>query len=425
MKRRTFVKNTLPLVALPGLVKGVPLGALTWPTSEGVPNTDGKILVMIELNGGNDGLNTIIPIDQYKNLRDVRGNILIPENRILPLSGTNIVGLHPSLKPLQALYDRKMMTVVQGVGYPNFNYSHFRASDILQTSSGADNSNVSTGFLGRYLNKLNPQYPKGYPNNQSPDPLAITVGPVPISTMLQGNTMSMGLSISSSSSFYNLVSGVSADAPLTNAGKEVNFMRRISSLTTQYEGAIKQAGQKQQNLSGKYPEKNEVAENLKIIAQLIGGGLQTSVYVTTQFNYDHHNAQVDTADPTKGKHAGLLSHLAEAIDAFLDDLQLMGMQDRVLCMVYSEFGRRIKSNASYGTDHGSAQPFMFFGTQLKSGFIGHNPVIHDNITVADNLEMQNDYRSVYTTILKKWFNASDDNISASVLATFPQLDLFK
>jgi len=424
MKRRTFVKNTLPLIALPSLVKGIPMGALTWP-AESTPNTGSKILVMIELNGGNDGLNTIIPLDQYKNLLDARSNILIPEKQVLRLAGTSITGMHPSLKPLQALYDQKMMAIVQGVGYPNFNYSHFRASDILQTASGADNSNVSTGFLGRYLNKHNPQYPKGYPSDQSPDPLALTVGQVPISTILQGNTMSMGMTISSSSSFYNLVSGVNMDAPETNSGKEVRFMRRISSLTTQYDSAIQRAGQKQQNLSTKYPEKNDVAENLKVIAQLIGGGLRTSVYITTQFNYDHHNAQVDTADPSRGKHSGLLNTLSGAIDAFIDDLHLMGVQDRVLCMVYSEFGRRIKSNASYGTDHGSAQPFMFIGTQLKHGFVGHNPVIKDNVTVADNLEMQHDYRSVYTAILKKWFSASDDDITASVLGNFPSIDLFK
>lgn len=425
MKRRSFVKNTIPLIALPGLVKGMPLGAFTWPAGQGNQDTGNKILVMIELNGGNDGLNTIIPIDQYKNLIAARENILIPEKKILPLSGTDIVGLHPSLKPLQELYNQKLMAIVQGIGYPNFNYSHFRASDILQTSSGADNSNVSTGFLGRYLNKKNPQYPKGYPSNQSPDPLALTVGPVPISTVLQGNTMSMGMTISSSSSFYNLVGGVSSEAPSTNMGKELSFMREISSLTTQYDNSVKRAGQKQQNLSTRYPEKTDLAENLKVIAQLIGGGLQTQVYITTQFNYDHHNAQVDTADSTKGKHAELLSRLSEAVAAFMDDLQLMGMQDRVLCMVYSEFGRRIKSNASYGTDHGSAQPFMFIGTQVNGGIIGHNPVIQDNVTVADNLVMQHDYRSVYTTILKHWFGAGDEEITASVLGSFPQLDLFK
>lgn len=424
MKRRTFVKNSIPLIALPGLVKGIPIGAFAAPAAGSSTNPDGKILVIIELNGGNDGLNTIIPIDQYKNLINARGNILIPEKKILPLAGTGIAGLHPSLKPLQSLYNQKMMAIVQGIGYPNFSYSHFRAVDILQTASGADNA-VTTGFLGRYLSQHNKQYPKGYPNAGNPDPLALTVGPVPTSTLLQGRTISMGLNISSSSNFYDLVAGVNMDAPATNSGKELDFMRQTSSLTTQYDNAIKQAGRKQQNLSGKYPEKNDVAQNLKIIAQLIGGGLKTSVYITTQFNYDHHNAQVDTADTTKGKHADLLNTFSEAITAFLDDLQLMGIHDRVMCMVYSEFGRRIKSNASYGTDHGSAQPWMFIGTQVKGGITGHNPVIAEKVTVADNLEMQHDYRSVYTTLLKKWFNAPDDDIAASVPGNFPILDLFK
>ena len=429
MKRKTFLQRALPVATLPFFINGLSFKAFGRGSSfeqmlRSATQTD-RVLVLIQLNGGNDGLNTVIPVDQYSALSAARSNILINQNLVLPLNGTAATGLHPSLTGIQNLYNDQKVAIVQGVSYPNPSFSHFRATDIWLTAADS-NQTLSTGWVGRFLDQEYPGYPTGYPNANDPDPLALQIGNV-VSTALQGSAVSMGIAITSSSSFYQLTSGSYDPAPNTPAGHELSFIRETSIQTQQYASVIKNAALAQTNLSTLYPATgtNSLADQLKIVAQLIGGGLQTRVYMCNLGGFDTHNSQVAASGGTEtGNHADLLKTLSDAITAFEDDITLMGQQDRVIGMTFSEFGRRIKSNASLGTDHGSSLPVILFGSKVRGGLVGANPVIPANATVDDNLAMQHDFRSIYTSILKNWFCIPDGEVSAAMLQTFQTLDLF-
>ncbi|HWB61881.1 MAG TPA: DUF1501 domain-containing protein, partial [Chitinophagales bacterium] len=268
-------------------------------------------------------------------------------------------------------------------------------------------------------------YPTGYPNATYPDPLALQIGSV-VSPTLQGPSVNMGIAITSSSDFYQLTSGNYDQAPNTPAGHELTFIRETSLQTQAYSTSIINAANAQQNLSTLYPTAgaNALADQLKIVAQLIGGGLQTKVYMVSIGSFDTHSAQVSaTGGNETGTHANLLSQLSVAINAFMDDITLMQKADRVLGMTFSEFGRRIISNGSQGTDHGTAEPVFLFGSQVKGGFIGSNPVIPQNAGVNDNIAMQTDFRSVYASVLKNWFCVPDDELNNTMLASYPILDI--
>lgn len=429
MKRKSFIKRALPVATLPFLINGLSFKAFGEGSAfaemlAGAAQTD-RVLVLIQLNGGNDGLNTVIPLDQYSALSAARSNIMINQNLVLPLNGSIATGLHPSLTGLQNLYNDQKVAIVQAVSYPNPSFSHFRATDIWLTASDSSQT-LDTGWVGRFLDQEYTGYPAGYPNGTNPDPLALQIGNV-VSSALQGPTVNMGIAITSSSSFYQLTTGNYDPAPSTPAGHELSFIRATSIQTQQYATVIKSAALAQANLSTQYPTAgtNSLADQLKIVAQLIGGGLQTKVYMVNLGGFDTHNSQVaNTGGTETGDHANLLKKLSDAIAAFEDDITLMGKQDRVLGMTFSEFGRRIKSNASLGTDHGSALPVILFGSKVKGGLVGTNPVIPASVTSADNLDMQYDFRSIYTSILKNWFCIPDAEISAVMLQTFQTLDLF-
>ena len=279
--------------------------------------------------------------------------------------------------------------------------------------------------MGRFLDQKYPNYPHGYPNADAPDPPAIQVGSV-MSTALQGPAVGLGMAITSTSSFYDLTMGTYDPAPDTHAGHELNFMRMVANETQQYTAVLKSAAKAQKNLSKLYPAEglNPLADQLKIVAQLIGGGLKTKVYLVTLDGFDTHGGQVEQSDPVKGKHSELLSQLSAGIAAFQDDIELMGKQDKVMGMTFSEFGRRIKSNASLGTDHGSSGPIILFGSKVKPGLTGHNPEIPTKVTVDNNLTLQHDFRSVYASVLRGWFNASEAELSKVLPGMPPTLQLF-
>lgn len=373
----------------------------------------GRVLVLIQLNGGNDGLNTVIPLDQYSALSSCRSNILIPSSKVLSLAGTTVTGLNPAMTGIRTMYNGGIVNIVQGVSYPNPNYSHFRATDIWNSASDA-NQYINTGWLGRYLEATYTGFPTGYPNATMPDPLAIQIGNG-VSPVLQGPQVSMGMAISDINSFYNIVNGTVDPAPSTPAGHELTFVRYISQQTQAYTSVIQTAANNSTTLSSKYPSSgNSLSDQLKIVARLIKGGLQTPVYVVSMGSFDTHSNQVDATDHSIGTQANLLGQLSTAVNAFYDDLRLMGVDSRVAAMTFSEFGRRIMSNASGGTDHGSSEPVFVFGPGVNPGIIGSNPNIPKTVTVNDNLPMQMDYRSIYSAVLADWFGM-DPTLLPSVL----------
>lgn len=428
MKRRTFIQNTAAATAGATLLSGFPIGAYGYsPELAALTNattaTD-KVLVIIQLQGGNDGLNMIIPRDQYAALLAARANIALPESAVLPL--TAATGIHPAMATAQQLFQNGQLGVVQSVGYPTPNFSHFRATDIWTSGSSSDVT-WTTGWGGRYLDGEFPGYPTGYPSAQNPDPLAISIGSV-VSNCVQGPAVNMGMAIASTSSFYQLLSGGVDAAPNTPAGHELTFIRQVVSQTQVYTTTIQTAAAKAKNLSPLYPTagQNALADQLKIVAQLVAGGLGTRIYVCQFGGFDLHSLQVPaTGSTTTGAHATLLGKLADGINAFQDDLRRLGVQDRVVGLTFSEFGRRIKSNSGSGTDHGAAAPLLVFGAQANPIVHGPNPALPPNAGVNDNLAMQFDFRSVYTSILKDWFQVPPATLTALFGQAFPYVPVIK
>jgi uncharacterized protein (DUF1501 family) len=427
MKRRDFLQTTAAATTSVALLSGFPIGAYGYsPELAALTNaTSGtdKVLVIIQLQGGNDGLNMIIPRDQYAAIMAARANIALPESAVLPL--TTATGIHPAMATAQQLFKNGQLGVVQSVGYPTPNFSHFRATDIWTSGSSSDVV-LTTGWAGRYLDSEFVGYPTGYPSTANPDPLAISIGSV-VSNCVQGPTVNMGMAIASTSSFYQLLSGGVDAAPATPAGHELTFIREVISQTQVYTKTIQAAASKAKNLSPLYPAagQNSLADQLKIVAQLIAGGLSTRIYVCQLGGFDTHAAQVVAGNTTTGVHATLLGKIADGINAFQDDLHRLGVEDRVVGMTFSEFGRRIKSNSGSGTDHGAAAPLLVFGTQANPIVHGANPQLPATAGVNDNVAMQFDFRSIYTSILKDWFQVPASTLNVLFGQSFPYVPVIK
>jgi len=229
------------------------------------------------------------------------------------------------------------------------------------------------------------------------------------------------MSISDPSAFYNLFDASEQPVPNTNAGYELSFIRRISKQTNKYATRIKAASDavKQQVT---YPN-SSLANQLKIVSRLIKGGLKTKIYLVNYGGFDTHASQAVATDTSTGTHANLLGAVSEAIGAFQNDIKNQEIEDRVIGMTYSEFGRRIKSNASGGTDHGAAAPLFLFGKNVRGGVFGDNPTIPNNVTVGDNVPYQYDFRTIYNSILKNWFCVKDADNQEIMLKQFPTLNL--
>ena len=426
MKRRDFFRNTLPAaVTLPSIFSGLSVKAFTenHPLVRALlgsaTDTD-KVLVLVQLNGGNDGLNTVIPIEFYGNYFNARPNIAIPQNKILTLNGVTKTGIHPFMTGFQNMYNEGQLAIVQSVGYPSPNFSHFRATDIWMSGSEADQI-INSGWVGRYLNTEYPNFPEGYPTTQMPDPLAIQIGSIS-SLALQGPGTNMGISISNPNNFYDFLDGVEDPVPDTRWGKELKYIRMIGKQTEKYTTVIKAAAARV-TVQGTYPSNNDLARELKIVARLIKGGLKTRIYMVSTGGFDTHSNQTDANDSTIGNHANLLLKVSSAIKAFTDDLKGLGVDDRVIGMTFSEFGRRIKSNASIGTDHGAAAPLFVFGKNVRGGVIGNNPIIPTNVGFNDNIAYQYDFRSIYASILSQWFCVKPTDLQTIMLKNFQEIPL--
>ncbi|MBL7765962.1 MAG: DUF1501 domain-containing protein [Chitinophagaceae bacterium] len=426
MKRRDFLKMG-SLATLAYTINGMPIhtfgqsGLLSMLSKN--RSTNGNILVLIRMSGGNDGLNTIIPLDKYSELSVARPNLLINQPDVLPLNGSSVTGMHPAMTALQNMYNNGKVNIIQGVSYPDPNFSHFRATDIM-FSAADSNTYLETGWVGRYIDNRFPGAPQAYPDANFLDPLSVEIGSS-VSSMFSGVNGLNGLAISSISSFYNIVNGTVDPAPATPAGNELTYIRFISQQTQAYTQVIQNAANLGTNMAT-YPANNNLADQLKIVARLISGGLKTPVYMVNIGGFDTHDNQVDALDHSTGFHADLLKKLSDAIGAFQQDLELLGKDDIVAGCTFSEFGRRIKSNASDGSDHGSGMPMMVFGKKVNPTIIGSNPVIPASATVNDNVAMQHDFRQIYSTILSDWLGLYPSDVT-SVLngQSYQWLPIFK
>jgi uncharacterized protein (DUF1501 family) len=405
MKRRQFIKNVaLTSASLPFVSNGFGMQALSQKLFNFSTGAEDRVLVMIRLNGGNDGLNTVIPLDQYANLMIHRPEIIIPQNQIL--SVTPEVGFHPQMQGMKGLFDQGKMSVVQNVGYPEQNRSHFRSMDIW--TSGSLDVSETRGWLGRYFDSYNPNYPTGYPNVTYPDPFAISMGSE-VTATCQGIAANFSHAVSNPNNAVNLYQGGFVNDG-SYYGEHVEFVGTIIEQTNSFGQVIHAAAQAGSSLSAMYDPSNNLATQLKYVAQMISGGLKTKVYVVSLGGFDTHDNQADATNLQAGTHRGLLKTVSDAIAAFQDDLQLLGLEQRVVGMTFSEFGRQIESNASLGTDHGDAAPLFLFGTCIQSGIIGPNPTIASSLPDQAGIAMQIDFRDVYASILRDWFQVPTNEV---------------
>lgn len=407
MKRRSFVKNlTLASVGTPILLNNMKFQGIGKQLFDVADFAQDRVLVIIRLNGGNDGLNTVIPRDQYANLTIQRNNILIPELSVLPL--TTEVGLHPVMTGMRNMYNDGKLGIIQNVGYPEQNRSHFRSMDIW--SSGLIDNPPSTGWLGRQMDVEYPNYPDAYPNASYPDPFAISMG-YEVSSTCQGLMANFSHAVNNPFDTYNLATSGSLNDG-TYYGSHIEYLTTLINQANAYGGQINAAANAGNTLSTLYDPNNPLAVQLRYVAQMISGGLQSKIYILNIDGFDTHDSQVSSTGTTIGNHADLLKRLSDAVEAFQDDLNLLGLESRVAGMTFSEFGRQVASNASRGTDHGDAAPLMLFGTCLDIDIMGTNPVIGNSIINQEGVPMQIDFRDVYASILRDWFGVSMLDVQA-------------
>lgn len=369
----------------------------------------GKALVIIQLSGGNDGLNTVIPAedDQYFVKRP---DIGIKKDVALPLK--NGMYLNPAMSGMKKLYDQGQVSVLQNIGYNNPDRSHFRATDIWNTGSDAKTV-LDEGWAGRYLSSKYPQFPMNLPRH----PMAIQLGSVE-SLLFQSDLGRFGTVFEDPNLFYQLVNGSVADTdlpPATLAGEELGFLKQVATTSIQYSKVIQDCAAKgKMNIT--YPSTN-LARQLQIVSKLISGGIETPIFLTTIGGFDTHSNQLT-------QHANLWKTISEAVVAFQSDLENMNLADAVSVVTFSEFGRRVNQNGTLGTDHGTAAPMFVIGKTVRGGLIGENPNLK-NVDANGDLKFNYDYRQVYSTILRDHLGVGAVNTQQIFNQSFERLPIYQ
>jgi len=377
LSRRNFLNATLRSSSLIALAPTVP-GFLAQAARAAAPEQDSRVLVVIQLDGGNDGINTVVPFgdEAYAKHRKV---LRLPTDQLIKIN--DHVGLNPAMREAAPLLESGRLAIVPGVGYPNPNRSHFESMAIWQSARLDPEEHNGAGWLGRGLDEI-PRPVEGQPAS-----LYLGTGAPPLA--LRGR-----LAIASA---IERIDDIVLDAPITSAGTSTDdndlaaFVRRstLDAYTTAERMAELARGR---DSSARYPSTG-LAERLRLAARLLKGGYAARVLYTSQSGYDTHSGQLPT-------HGALLSELAGALRAFLDDLAASGLAERVLVLCFSEFGRRVTENGSSGTDHGTAGPLILAGPRVKPGLAGPMPSLLD--LEDDDLKMTVDFRRVYATILESW-----------------------
>lgn len=387
-------------------------------TCDGVED---RVLVLIQLKGGNDGLNMIIPVQQYDLYAALRPSIRIPDagaDKYIDLDNTlpapDKVGLHPVLTGMKDLYDNGALSIVQGVGYQDMNQSHFKGTDLwLSGGDGTpDKNNIGSGWMGRALQAMYPDV-TGAPTADMPDPLGIQIGDPNPSLGFHTETQHqnvINLSGQDPAGFYSLIQTIGG-APLLNVpdteyGEEIAYIQGVENSLSLYAQRISDTFNAGSNALNDYPD-STLANQLKTIARLIAGGCKTKIYLCSMGGFDTHGAQVVENMTTIGNHANLLKNLSDSVKYFFDDLKALGVDDQVTACTFSEFGRTAKENGSLGSDHGTLAPMFLFGKNIKAGVNGTN--VNLGVLTQDNqlMDMQFDYRQVFTTLLQDWLGANN------------------
>ena len=423
MKRRNFIKLTSTASAI-SLLPSQVTASLNIAKSFLDCTISNRKLVLINLAGGNDGLNTIIPLNYYDIYSNLRPNLKIPNSGINSyinldetLDETQQIGLHPSLTGIKNLYDNDLLRIIQSVGYPSQNKSHFASTDIYSTANDGnswDNGNNS-GWIGRFMES----YYAGLMQNSYP--LGVEIGSKSNSLGFHGENehgLSVNINGQDPSGFYSLISGMAGNPPenipISDYGHELEYIIQTDALSNMYSEAISNSFNNGQNAVS-YPD-TDISNQLKTVARLISGGLESKVYMVKLAGFDTHFGQNQGSNDILGDHNDLLTKLSSAVAAFMDDLSAMNLKNDVVGLTYSEFGRKAAENGSLGTDHGEIAPMFVFGAPVKGGVSGFNPDLNE--ASQDNgyqiQTVQYDYRDTLGTLLQDYLGA--DNLALD--ATF-------
>jgi uncharacterized protein (DUF1501 family) len=430
--RREFLRTTMLGSALSWTVPAFLANTFAAMQSEAadsstqiVTGKDNTILVVLQMAGGNDGINTVVPYsnDFYHKARPKLG---LSTQEILKLNEE--IGFHGAMTGFKNLYDAGHLAVVQGVGYPNPNRSHFRSTEIWQTASDSDKTE-KYGWVGRYFdsccagndpttgivigNQLPQSFyaanPKGVCVNNPANYRYMANGQVE-TTYEKLNDMEMARETSTDDNSGGTIGTLAAAQPMTG-GKAVDFIERTALDAQVSSDQIRGIADKVQN-QAVYPN-SQLGNSLKLVAKLIGGGLPTRIYYVSQGGYDTHTGQI-------GRQKQLLQDLGDSTKAFVDDLKAQNNLQRVLVMTFSEFGRRVSENANGGTDHGAAAPMFVIGNKVKAGLFGKYPSLAPQDLFEGDVKFNVDFRSVYAGVLEQWLKVK----SATVLGRqFPALQL--
>jgi uncharacterized protein (DUF1501 family) len=451
--RRLFLTRGVQLLSVAGTVpllldrSGRAMAAEFAANPQGVGRPD-RILVVLQLAGGNDGLNTVIPIsndDYYK----ARPRLGIARNKALKVSDD--FGFHPSAPGFKKLFEDGHMAVLHAVGYPNPNRSHFRGTDIWAT---AEPDKVGhSGWLGRYFdNCCSGADPgpaaKDAKKDKTAEPnsaVALTNDPptalqgdryIPIAFRnLEGLAYRDAARSAAVRSAFEKLNDVGPDEMMDDEHKIMNdrqkklilpetgaqpreqteeFLQRTALNARVYADQIRKTAANVQNKAN-YPQ-SRLAADLKLVAQMIASGMPTRVYYVTLGGFDTHSNQVN-------RHEQLMTQLSGALEAFITDLKELGHLDRTMVMTFSEFGRRVSENGSQGTDHGEAAPLFIFGGAVKPGFVGQFPDLTPSKLHRGDVPFSTDFRRIYATVLRNWLKADDARVLGRKFDTLPLLKL--
>jgi uncharacterized protein (DUF1501 family) len=409
--RRHFLKKTFAGSSLVACGLSVPRFLThSAAATPGLEAAGGKetILVVIQLTGGNDGLNTVIPWNDPL-YAAARPTLKQKPQEVKKL--TDEIALHPAMAGFAELWQDRALGIVQGVGYPNPNQSHFTSMDIWH--SARLTGPYSDGWLGRALGQLPSAAGQGYHlgNSSEASPLALA-GPVKcptVTNLADLELRTLGLTGSERKAQRESIESNASSAPKAE-NSLLDFVQRTAVGTFATAKRLREIA-KQYEPKVPYPQ-NRLAERLKLAAQLIDAEIGARVYYLEQDNYDTHANQA-------GTHAQLLGELSSAVTAFYQDIKARGHAQRVLILTFSEFGRRVKENGSHGTDHGAAAPVFLIGGKVKPGLAGTHPRL-DQLDDG-NLKFQTDFRGLYATLLDEWLGVS----SRAVLSdTFAKVKIF-
>jgi len=420
--RREFLRTTVLGSALSWTVPAFLANTLTALQSEAadsatqiVTGKDSTILVVLQMAGGNDGINTVVPYssDYYHKARPKIG---LSGDKIIKLNDD--IAFNSALTGFKNLYDAGNLAVVQGVGYPNPNRSHFRSTEIWQTASASDRIE-KYGWLGRYFDNAcagcdptvgvtigsqlpqaffakkpegiclnNPQNYRFMSNGSATEESYKKLNELEMSSPAPDGGPGMTPDENSGGSIGSLAAGM----PM-QGGSAVDFISRTALDAQMSSDKVRDIAAKVQN-QAIYPG-SQLGTSLKLVAKLIGGGLPTRVYYVSQGGYDTHTNQINSQ-------ARLLQDLGDSTKSFVEDMKAQGNMQRVLVMTFSEFGRRVSENANGGTDHGAAAPMFIVGDKVKAGLLGKYPSLAPSDLYQGDIKYNVDFRNVYAAVLENW-----------------------